>query len=535
MKSFLKIIAWIIGVPVFIILIIGLLGYSAIRFDFWPPTCDILPVKEAKRVCEFSKLNKAPDGQTAVVTFWVTVPGDAKSQDKIFLALAGREPVAMEKVGATSWQKTVDVKTGDKLSYHYFKNTDAESSAEKSWEVKSLTKYVYDNVDGWNGVIMDKKMPMGMVGVQMKDTWTINYNMNLFEDTRRNLDASMARAAALGAKDFGVFSFIDMMGEKNNFTVVETASPYYHWRDAAITQNEMAKLVKIGKKYGLTITLHYNVGADYNKYYQISPFSKQAGSGVGGNAAEAKAGEDLGRSDPKTKEWLDRYFTQLKSILVEWARRAQATGITAIDITPQYRPPTVAPLDSYADEKYQDIIKAIRALYQGKIYASNFSKYGGFSTLEKIPQYLNDVDGLFVYSAPINVRAGATVAEMRAAHNVWLNEVEQFFRNYKKPVYLVVAQASYEGATSGKPAREWGDFAEALAAGYKQNWQEQADSYEALLEALNGRTGFAGVFTAGYWWDDLMAPKYVGTLNNMEDSIREKPAEAVWKKWFSVK
>jgi len=122
---------------------------------------------------------------------------------------------------------------------------------------------------------------------------------------------------------------------------------------------------------------------------------------------------------------------------------------------------------------------------------------------------------------------------MRAAHAVFLDRVEAEFAQYRKPIFLIVAESSYDGTTSGKPGMEWGDYKEALANGYQENWQEQADSYEGFFEALAGRTFFAGVGSSFYWWDDLMAPKYMGTLNNMEASIRNKPAEAVWKKWFA--
>jgi|GEM_PF-1016131 len=533
MKTLIKVLLWIVILtsPLWIVF---LFAYSAINYNFWPPNCGIIPKLEPRRVCEFSKLDKAPKGKPAMVTFWVSVPEDIQAQDKILLAIAGQEPVEMEKVGDTSWQKTVTTTTGSELSYQYFKNSSSNLSDNKKWQVKSLDKKVYDYVAAWNGAPLAVNLPKRLVGVQMKDTWTINYNMNLFEDTRRNLDTTMARAKALGANDFGVFSFIDMAGEKDNFTVAETTSPYYHWRDAAITGKEMKQLVKKGKKYGLGITLHYNIGADYNKYYSVNPFSPQAGSGLGGNAAEDKAGKDFGRNEPKTKEWLSRYFNQLKPILVKWATDAEAAGITAIDVTPQYRPPSVAPLEDYADEQFQDIIKAMREVYHGKIYASNFSKFGGFSSFSKIPNYANDVDGLFIYSAELNVSKGASIAAMKQAHSVWLDQVEQLFASYQPPIFMVLAQSSYDGVNNGKPGMEWGDHAEAIARGYKENWQDQADSYEAFLAALNGRTKFAGVLTGGYWWDDLMAPKYIGTLNNMESTIRSKPAEAVWKKWLLV-
>jgi len=382
MKTFLKVLAWVIGVPVGIVALFTVLGFAAIRWNFWPPTCSVLPIPEAKRVCEFSKLDAAPKGKPATIAFWVTVPENTPRQDTVLLVVAGKEPVAMDRINITTFEKTLSATTGDILSYHYERNSAASHSGEKTFKVRALSKTVYDTVSDWNDLPPSLSLNKDLVGIlDMKDTWTINYNMNLFEDTRRNIDASMDHAVLLGDKEFGVYSFIDMAGGKDTFTVKETVSPYYHWRDAAITEGEMKTLEKKAKARGLAITLHYNVGADYNQYYDVNPIGAftggQAGSGIGGNAAEQRAAADFGRDKPKTKAWLDRYFTQLEAVLIEWGGRAERAGIDAIDITPQYRPPSVAPEFAYADERYSQIIKNLRAVYHGKIYGSNFASYGG--------------------------------------------------------------------------------------------------------------------------------------------------------------
>lgn len=536
MKTFLKIITWVLGIPLSIILIFVVLGFMAIKFNFWPPTCNVLPLNEAKRVCEFSKLDKAPKGKQAMVTFWVTVPENTSTGDKIILAIDGLEPQTMDKKSETSFQKLITTKTGEILKYKYLHNSDKSFSNAKEYQVKSLDKKIYDHVENWNDTPISLGLNKNIIpAVDMKDTWTINYNMNLFEDTRNNIDSSMTRVKEMGAKEFGVYSFIDMAGGVDDFTVKETESQYYHWRDAAITEKEMKTLEKKAKEYDLKVILHYNVGADYNKYYNVSPIGRftggNAGSGVGGDAAEGKAGKDFGRDKPKTKEWLDRYFMQLTPIIVEWGKRAEIAGIDAIDITPQYRPPSAAPLFDYADQKYIEMIKELRKVYHGGIYGTNFAKYGGL-TFSPMPKYVNDLDRLTVYVGNINVRHNASVEEMKQAYSVLLNKVEQDFNSYSKPLFLAMTESSYDGTTSGVPAREWGDYKEALAAGYKENWQEQADSYEGFFRALVGRTKFSGIVSGFYWWDDFMAPKYMGTLNNMEGSVRNKPAEAVWKKWF---
>lgn len=530
--------AWILGIPLVIVLIFVVLGYMAIKFNFWPPTCNILPIMEARRVCEFSKIDKVPKGKDAIVTFWVTVPGNTPASDKIILAIDGQEIQVMDKKSETSFQKLVTAKTGETLNYKYLRNDNKSFSDEKKFSVKSYKKNVYDYVSLWSDLSAPEHLGKNILPlITTEDTWTINYNMNLFEDTRRNLDSTFARIASIGGKEVMVFSFIDFIGDnKESITLQETPSPYKQWRDAAIKPGEMKDIAKTAKKYGLNPIIAYNVGADYTKYTNVSLLGRftggATGSGSGGNAAEQKAGDDFGRDEPKTKEWLDSEFGQLQSILVRWATSAQAAGIYAIDITPEYRMPTAEPYYDYADAKFSEIIKAIRGVYSGKIYVTNFNKYGGLQ-LEPRPKYINDADALVLHLPLLNVREGASISEMRVAWSQILNSVEVDFADYKKPIYLVENVGSYTGANSGRGGMEWGDFSEVAQAGYSRDWQGQADAVDALMQAFVGRTRFDGIGTGSkFAWDDLLAPDYASPRNDLTSNIRNKPAEAVWKKWI---
>ena len=525
MKKFLSTIAWLLGIPLFIVLIFVVFGFLAIRFNFWPPNCGILPISQARQVCEFSKLEKAPKGKSAELRFWVTVPYNTPSEDNVFLAIDGRDPLKMERIDDTIFEAEISALTGDDIKYYYFRNTKQSHSNNTQIKVKSFKKTVYDYVSDWSDLKSPRISKDLLSSVEMTDTWTINYNFQLFEDTRRNLDATMSRIKEMGGEEIGVYSFADMAGEKDNFILTETASPYYHWRDAAITESEMQKIAKKAKAYGLKTILYYNIGADYNKYYDVSPLGiftgGQAASGLGGNAAEERAGADFGRYEPKTKEWLDRYFDQLEGILVEWAKRAEAAGIDAFDINPHYKPPTMEPLNDYADTKWLEVIAAIREVYRGKIY------------FDYNPKFRDEVDGLIYSAGIINLRPNATTLEMRRAWESLLDRIEAELAFYKKPVFIKISTQSYDGVTSGKPGWEFADYIEVEQQGYKRDWQEQADAYEAFFQAMAGRTFFAGVITGMFAWDDMMGPEYIQPrYNDLSSNIRNKPAEAIWKKWI---
>lgn len=514
------------SIPFAIVLIFAAFGYAAIRWDVWPPDCRILPIPQAKRVCEFSKLDKAPKGKPAKLTFWVTVPANTPAR-AIFLVIDGKEPVAMRRLNATSFETNIDATTGDTLRYRYMRGESNATSPDKEYIVKSFKKTIYDFVSDWSDAPGPRLASSLTPIVEMYDTWSINYNMQFFEDTRKNLDSAMARVKAMGGKEFGVYSFIEMFGDRENF-IVQEAPPmpknmfsqlkHKYGRDGAITESEMRQIVKTAKKYGLTTTLYYNIEADYTPYIFITanPFARR---GSGGSAAEDRAGRAFGRYEPKTKEWLDRYFGQLESVLVEWAKRAESSGIDGMNITPRYRPPTVAPLEEYADKKWREIIAAIREVYKGKIYADGN------------PTYRDAVDGLYVFGG-ITVRSGATLSEMRDAWRRDLQALAAQFVDYDKPVFVMVGTSSYEGALSGKPGMEFLDYEEVAAAGYERDWQGQADSYESFFEALSEGFNFSGFGTRFLSWDDMMGPEYIPSrYSDLASNIRGKPAEAVWKKW----
>ena len=538
MNKFLKILIISISVLVFVILLFGFLGFMAINYNFWPPNCNILPIEQAQRVCEFSKIEKVSDNLPTKTTFWVTIPYNTPESDKIFLSIDGRNPVEMEKINEVSFQTAIDTKTGETLIYKYLRNSENSISDTKNISIKCLDKKIYDSVSGWSDLTIPVKFPKYLIlGVGMDDTWTMNYHFNLFEDTRKNVDSSMARAKKLNSKSFGVFSFIDVDGDKNSFVMQEPKFSLKHMRDNAITKAEMKKIVANAKKYGVETVIHYNTGPDFSKYISTSlnPFKVR---GSGGDSANKRAADDMGFNGPKSKEWIDMWFSGLGNILVKWAKSAQVAGIDAIDINPQYTTPSFAPEEKYADEKYKEIIAKMRQVYKGKIYGSNFHNFGGITQnpITKTPDltYINELDGLYFYLPDIAVREDASIEEIKTAYENYISQFEKEFADYPKDIFIVIDIPSYEGFTSGKSRPEYGDFNEVIEKGYKENWQEQADVYEAVFRALNGKTFFKGITTTEYAYDDLMAPKYADPLNNMAPTIRNKPAEAVWIKWANL-
>jgi hypothetical protein len=448
MNKVFKILIWIVGF-LMLLLSIGFLGYVAVRWNFWPPTCSILPIYQAKRVCEFSKLPESQKGQIAEPDFVVNIPENLKLPER---------------------------------------------------------KIVF-----------------------MSDTWTINYNFNFFEDTRYNIDSSFKRLKDLGTNEVGVFSFIEAMGDKDNFKLQEIGTSYKYMRDAAISGSDMKKLAVASKKYDLDIVIHYNVQADYSQGLTPSDLLL-VGKGTGGNSAHAKVANALGvNEEEKTEEWVKNWMDGLESSLLKWANEAEEAKIYGIDISPQYLVPKFYPYDDYADQRFKDIVKKMRAVYSGKIFGASTGNFGGFVDT---PEYLNDLDGVYVYIPWITGLNDSSISSIKNAQTKGLNQIKELLSNYNKDVFIVMTQASFEKSLSEKPYFEFNDYAEGRIQGNKADWQLQARSYEAFFEAINNK-GFKGVAINNYWWDDMMDPKYADPLISMSFSIRNKPAESVIKKWWS--
>ncbi|MBU1131908.1 hypothetical protein KKC32_01485 [Patescibacteria group bacterium] len=534
MRLVLKLIAFVIAIIVGFILLFLLLVFLNYKFNIWPPSCSMLPpISQAKRVCEFSKLDKAKVGTQTNVRFEVSVPANTNLSDKIYLNIAGENSVQMEKTADYLYSASIPTVVGKNLTYSFSRNSESSRSEEKQLSVTRTKKNdVFDFVSSWSDSKQSAALPAKKI-VMMMDTWTINYNFNLLEDTRHNIDSSMKRIKAMGGNQMDVFSFVEVLGNEDFFFLDEVKSPFKYMRDAAITEKDMKKLAETGKEYGLNVVLHFNTEADYTQFFNMWSLSS-AGMGVGGADAHSRAATKLGITKPKTKEWIDMWFNGMEDVLLKWGASAEKAGIYGIDITPRYMIPNFAPEEKYANQRYRDLITKLRRVYHGKIFGSNFSYWGGISN-EYIPEYAKDLDGVYIYFQYINVRENASAAEMKSAYSSSFNRLDAELNGLDKEFYLVMNQPSYKGSTSGKSNFEFNDYAENLARGYVADWNEQARAYEAFFQSLNGRKGWAGVATEGYWYDDLMDPDYADPLISMHPSIRNKPAEAVWKKWIIVK
>jgi hypothetical protein len=369
--------------------------------------------------------------------------------------------------------------------------------------------------------------------VDTAPVWSINYNYNYFENTRTALDDVMSRARALRANELGVHTFVEAKGNEDAVTLAPIESPLKYLGNASITSSDMKLLVKKGKKYGLDIVLHYEITPEFIQYYNIRNTDITT-VGYGRSAAIEKAMNDLGFSNQKSIEWVDMWFDALEPVLIAWAEEAEEAGIYGIDITPEQFSPRFAPYEKRADARYKSLIKKIRKVYTGKIFASSADSFGGIRNSTNVT-YIHDTDGLYLeMPRPASVYL-ESFSMTRDAYEIIISNLIRTYASDMSHIILELHVPARNDAVRTNEKFDMYDFADADNKGLVVDHERQANEYDAIFSILSKGSWFSGVATKGYWFDDVINPEYADPLINMSASIRNTPAEAVWKKWIGEK
>lgn len=127
---------------------------------------------------------------------------------------------------------------------------------------------------------------------------------------------------------------------------------------------------------------------------------------------------------------------------------------------------------------------------------------------------------------------GTSKEEMVRAYNKFLSEVEERAKERDVKFSIKFSAFSYENAVNFEKFVEYHDIRNPEVLAVKSDYQHQADQYQAFFEAVNGRERIERIIIGGFWWDDAMDPE-VKVRISLSPSPRNKPAEAVIKKWFN--
>ena len=231
-------------------------------------------------------------------------------------------------------------------------------------------------------------------------------------------------------------------------------------------------------------------------------------------------------STPRGAAWWDSWFNRYAAFIAYHADLAAKSGAQALIlggdwITPALPggqisgSPSGVPAD--AETRWQAIISDVRTRFNGSVYWA-LSYPGGISSA---PDFLKSLDGVYLlWYAPLN---GSSVDAMTTSAGQSLDtDIQPFQASIQKPVILAVAYPSADGSANATLPPSL-----LFQPGSTQapvNLQAQADVYQALLNAVNGRAWVGGFVSRGYYLPVV--------LQDASASIHGKPASDELWYWY---
>jgi hypothetical protein len=377
------------------------------------------------------------------------------------------------------------------------------------------------------------------VGLYMSDTWGRNYNMMMMEDTRANIDTSFSRAAKTGASEVYVTDFQRAIFDNASADWVTDTG--YHFegdifandmRDEAMTQEDMNRLAaaahKNGMKIGWKTSVHF---ADMSKYVT---------SGISGTIAKDTAADwERWSQTPRTSAWTKDYFTKYRAMLLQKAAMLNAAGFDEMILTPGWNTPNVHPDETEANELWKSTLRDVKATFKGKVgvVLDTYGFMDGKNVNEDWTQYdyytTADDCYYFLYAIPPKYVTSQDTdrSTLTREYGAYLDTLGQNAKTKNIRIHLVPGIFSYKrGSVANRFDIDPLDAKNPAVIAIQSDWTGQADAYDALFTAAEGRQEIAGIIPNGFSWDDSMDPDVPPKLS-IGIQYRTKPAEGVITKW----
>ncbi len=464
-------------------------------------------------------------GNSAPILFEVTVPASTPAGDIIYFQLnpyTWTEPLPMWPMGNNQWSYKLygPLNMLGSFSYRYCRNgqcgsaddvSTAGNSATGRGAVTSLSSQdLKDVVTAWQWY--ENPEPTTLVGAAIAPRQGFTAGIELQADYRPNwsyyMPQALANIQALGANQVVITpTWTYKTVRPLTFGPVPGQDPL--WVDSATAVNQARAL---GLNVALFPAPHFN-----------------------GTSA------DFWKAAPRDAAWWQAWFDTYRAFAVHYADLATQTGAQTLILGGDWLMPAMpngtlpdgspsgAPAD--LDARWKAVIVEVRAHFNGKVlWALPFTE----SNFQTPLTFLQDTDGIYLlWSAALSGQVNASKADMvNEAGRILDNEVAALPVLISKPIILAIDYPSAAGASTGCVSNgagtclDWAalDRPKADLSAVGLDLQVQADLYEAILTAVNGRPWVSGVVSRGYY------PP--AALRDKSASVHGKPAADILWYWF---
>jgi len=368
--------------------------------------------------------------------------------------------------------------------------------------------------------------------INMVDTWGRNYNMSMFEDTRKNISESFDRVKELGAQEIYVHDFHRAIFDKG----FDYTSTNYHianetfWndmRDQSITYTEIKKLVEAAHSRGLELGVKHNMAFVNIGKYIIK--------GIAGNIQDSVAKDYEAFNAEHSEEWITDYFAKWQTRMIEKGTMYQKAGVDIMSISPTWMDPKFAGHEALANKLQKQLIAELRKTFQGKIHVE-ISRYGflegidGKENWTKYDFYKNaDIIEMRIYDLPERFRN----LETEVAIKQYIDELNRIASNKGMKLSIFVAPSSYSDSMK-HGALEVLDYKSEQVKNAVADFDYQTLVFDTFFKALANANNIERINVASFAWDDMLDPQVKPKLS-VASTFRNKPAEEVVKSWFNQK
>lgn len=366
--------------------------------------------------------------------------------------------------------------------------------------------------------------------VNMSDTWGRNYNMNMVENTRDNIEQSFSRVKDIGASEVYVHDFDRAIFEKDaDFTTTryKIGDEIFlnDMRDESMNETDIKNLVENAHKKGLKIGIKRNMSfVDIGKYIS---------AGIKGEIQSTVEADYKKFNSSHTEQWTRDYFEKWTARMVEKATIYQKYGVDIMSITPTWMGPTFAGNESLVNELQKKLIAEVRNVFKGKIYVE-LALYGFFEDKDGNEDWTNynyykntDIVEIRIYDLMERYRNGNIEEELPK----YLSDINNIAQKKNIKISVFFAPSSYFDSMK-YGSLEVLDYKSEKVKNAISDLDYQSKVFEIFFNALPSLSNIERINVASFSWDDALDPQIKPKLS-VASTFRNKPAESVIKEWFN--